>query len=109
MIFLKDSVHLVGPDSGQLHPTLEAALSDVERLFKQYNSPTVITSAWDGKHSTKSLHYKGRAVDLRIWYLDDAELFAEALQGHLDHTWGHIFDIVFEPDHIHLEYDPRRA
>ena len=49
MIFLKDGVELVGPDGAQLHPTLEAALSDVERLFKQYNSPTVITSGWDGK------------------------------------------------------------
>ncbi len=107
MIFLKDGVELVGPQGIRLHRTLEEAFDDVEGLYEQYNSPCVITSAWDGKHSRKSLHYKGRAVDLRTWYLADAELFADALGDHLDRVYGPIFDVVFEPDHIHLEYDPR--
>ncbi|KKM19398.1 hypothetical protein LCGC14_1656110, partial [marine sediment metagenome] len=93
----------------QLHPILEVALTDIEYLFKQYNSPTVITSGWDGNHMPDSLHYKGKAIDLRIWYLDNAEFFAEALQIHLDRIYGHVFDSIFEPDHIHLEYDPRHA
>ena len=107
MIFLKDGVELVGGGGQTLYPTLLDALHDVDRLFEQHSSPCVITSAWDGKHSTKSLHYEGKAVDLRTWYLKDSELFAQALQDHLNRIYARTFDVVFEPDHIHLEYDPR--
>lgn len=107
MIFLKDGVELLGSEGQQLHPDLVEALEDIENIFVQYNSPCVITSAWDGKHSVKSLHYVGKAIDLRTWYLRDAEFFAEALQHHLDSIFGDFFDVVFEPDHIHLEYDPK--
>jgi hypothetical protein len=108
MIFLKDGVELQGPDGENLHPALEGALTDVKQLFNQHNSPCVITSAWDGEHSVKTLHHKGRAVDLRIWHLADPELFAERLQEILDRRYGPVFDCVLEPDHIHLEYDPKR-
>ena len=109
MIFLKDGVELVGPEGQQLHPTLLDALKDVERLFSQYNSRTVITSAWDGKHSTNSLHYAGRAVDLRVWYLKPnvRKTFTASLKRYITRKYGPIFDVIFEGDHIHLELDPK--
>lgn len=64
----------------------------------------VVTSCNDGKHSRKSKHYRGDAFDIRIWTLPEdariiaAERIADAL--------GRDFDVVFENDHIHVEYDP---
>ncbi len=108
MIFLKNGVQLVGKGGVNLHLELVDALDDVLSIFAQYNSPTVITSAWDGKHSPQSLHYAGRAIDLRTWYLDDAEATAASLHRLLNRHYGPVFDVVWEPDHIHLEYDPKR-
>ncbi len=107
MIYLKEGVKIVDLTGALLHNELTEALVDVEDIFGQHNSPTVITSAWDGKHSANSLHYVGRAVDLRTWYLNDAEETAELLQRLLNRRYGPAFDVVWESDHIHLEYDPR--
>lgn len=62
-----------------------------------------ITSARDGKHKTNSLHYTGKAFDLRTKDVPDAVAMREVLQQRL----GHDFDVILEPDHIHVEYDPR--
>ncbi len=65
-----------------------------------------------------SLHPEGRAMDIRVWYLDSPQnqhAFAEELQKRL----GEDFDVVVEgpasrvefyrnrPPHIHVEYDPK--
>lgn len=64
----------------------------------------VITSTRDGTHRSDSLHYEGKAIDLRTYDMPpgrDAEIVRE-----LKSALGNDFDIVLEYDHIHLEYDP---
>lgn len=69
---------------------------------------TVITSGNDGEHMEGSLHYAGRAVDLRT-----QDMSADACM-----TWARRvrvllaaqgFDVVleFRPPHLHIEYDPK--
>jgi len=66
----------------------------------------VVTSVADGKHGTNSLHYKGRAFDLRTRDIPIAirpTLFAD-LCARL-RPLG--FDVIDEEDHFHCEYDPK--
>jgi hypothetical protein len=66
----------------------------------------VVTSVRDGQHSAHSLHYRGLAADLRT----------RGIRTHLRDAWlsmvqrrlGFLgFDVVLEPDHIHVEFDPK--
>lgn len=64
-----------------------------------------ITSVSDGTHKPNSLHYKGRAADLRTRDLapSDRALFANVLRDALGAEW----DVVVEDDHVHMEWDPK--
>lgn len=64
------------------------------------------TSIVDGKHSAKSLHYVGLAVDLRTWYIPKKELEDFAVQLRTD--LGPDYDVVVEKTHIHIEFQPTR-
>jgi len=69
-----------------------------------------ITSAADGKHMAKSLHYVNRAFDVRIRNIvgdidAEAALWCERLRS----TLGKDYDVVLEGDHIHIEFDPKEA
>lgn len=82
----------------------------VEALFiademhrRETTKELVITSLNDGRHMKNSLHYSGKAADLRTWHIDDVNLFA----AELSQAIGKDFDVVVESDHIHLEYDPK--
>jgi len=68
--------------------------------------PFEVTSINDGKHMPGSLHYSGRAADLRTAHLSGSEArgWAELLRLRLA---GLGFDIVLESDHLHIEYDPK--
>lgn len=63
-----------------------------------------VTSGRGGKHSLRSFHYLGLAVDLRRRDLSVDQVIAifAALQVRL----GENFDIVLEDDHFHIEYQP---
>lgn len=87
-----------------LNSRLVSAIFLADRLHRQETGKElVITSLNDGKHKKDSLHYSGKAADLRIWELQDPSLFCAELAQAL----GDDFDVVLERDHIHLEYDPR--
>lgn len=71
----------------------------------------VVTSVRDGKHMKGSLHYKGKAIDLRT---RDPKREAKAkLTEELQRRLGKDYDVIFEPtkgertERIHLEYDPK--
>ena len=74
----------------------------------------VITSGNDGKHGVDSYHYKNLAWDLRIWGMSEteAEQVANALRrelGGLHHAFQVVYGDAKHKDHIHVEYDLKRA
>ena len=50
-----------------------------------------------------SLHYKGCAVDIRSRDMLNPLLVSQGLNNIL----GPDFDVIFEGDHIHIEYDKK--
>lgn len=87
-----------------IQPELVLAAVVIDRLFHTNGLPElVITSGVDGKHSKNSLHYVGRAWDIRSWYIDDKETFAQKLRESLTEE----FDVVVEKTHVHVEFDPK--
>lgn len=65
----------------------------------------VITSVLDGIHSNNSLHYVGRAFDIRVWIYTEYQI--KMLMLELKKVLGNGYDIIFEEDHIHIEFDPK--
>lgn len=108
------------------HPTLTAFLFDVDELYRVWEDEVVITSGSENiVHSTKtSLHHATpcQAADVRSW-------------SHITHQRGIVpvpsvqmlqikaarnrfciindipaewIEIILEPTHIHIEYQPKR-
>ena len=68
-----------------------------------------VTSANDSKHSDKSLHYKGNALDFRTHDFTANKLY---LVKEVKDSLGIHFDVVLEAigtpnEHMHVEYDPK--
>ena len=64
----------------------------------------IITSTTDGRHMRGSKHYKGLAVDLRT-----RDLPLDVQKSYyfcLNYALRKLCDVVFESDHIHVEYSP---
>ncbi len=94
-----------------LAPQLVLALFIAEQVYAQFDREITITSCNDSEHSETSLHYSGNAVDLRtqnpingIKYFEDANEVVRRIKDRLNGD----FDVMFEGDHIHLEYQPRK-
>lgn len=93
-----------------LSPQMVLAAMVVAAVCDQFNVPCCITSANDSRHSDRSLHYKGKALDFRTKYpeLDGKEeIFKSAVASRL----GIEFDVVLEGvgtdnEHLHVEFDP---
>lgn len=64
----------------------------------------ITTSGNDREHSAESLHYKGLAIDVRTGDLEYGEV--TRLISELNSELGDSWDVVREPTHIHIEYDP---
>ena len=70
------------------------------------NRDVEITSIVDGQHSAiHSAHYQGLAFDMRIWYLPDVMDYVGLLQQKL----GSDYQVIFETNHIHVEFQPTRG
>lgn len=105
----------LAPEMDRVLPLIELAHEDAgigartddqgQRFFGAY-----ITSGRDGLHKAGSLHYVGRAIDLRTRDLTDAE--GDALVTALRWRLPRQYDVVDErtkagAPHIHVEYDPK--
>ena len=85
-----------------------------EQVHAELGFHMCITSLNDSNHAVDSYHYSGNAFDSRIRqgaYINDtryptaaeAEKIIEIAKGRL----GPAFDVIFEKDHIHWEYNAR--
>ena len=86
-----------------LHPIFRGVLPYLERVCTQYEVDLVITCGLDGTHSAGSLHYYGRAIDIRIRDLTitQQENFFYEIQRELDL----FFDVLLHKTHIHIEFN----
>jgi hypothetical protein len=84
------------------------ALQIAEHIWWQHGETTlVVTSANDGAHRAGSLHYEGRAVDLRTKTLPQAQRQAavEALARALGGEFVVLFESVGDADeHCHVHW-----
>lgn len=84
---------------------IAALLSDTYR-----RGELVVTSLVDGVHMKGSLHYQGRAADLRTVGYSDGEntSFYNSMRYYLKPLG---YDVVLEtsPPHVHVEYDPKEG
>ena len=97
---LKPGVRIQG-----VRPEVAFVMPHIYAVATKWLGGCTVTSCVEGKHSRGSLHYAGCAIDLRTRdakpeWIDNALI---ALKGGL----GDDFDVVREPDHIHIEYQPK--
>lgn len=100
---IKKGVSVIG-----LQPEILLGLIVCREVFLARKIPLTLTSGTDGQHGNNSLHYKGRAVDLRLpsRYSIEDEIDLSILVECRE-ALGEQYDIVLESDHIHLEFDPK--
>lgn len=90
----------------RINSWLEDAFPTIDAISREIvGRDAMVTSARDGIHSSNSLHYQGRAIDLRIRDIADASL-KWRYRDRLAEALGEDFDVVMETDHIHVELDP---
>lgn len=89
-----------------INPEIMIALFIAAHQYNEVGVEMVWTSGRDGKHSNKSKHYRGDAVDLRIWNLPD-DVSPKEMAQRIRSKLNHHYDVVLEKTHIHIEYDPR--
>jgi hypothetical protein len=101
---LKPGVMVAG-----VQPEIMLGIMAAHTVYEGLGVELVITSVLDGKHSSRSLHYKGQAIDIRTREMthNTAKRACELIKKALPDD----FDVVLEKDHIHLEYDvkPRKT
>ena len=93
-----------------LHPALILALLRADAIFASYSQDCWVTSINDSTHMLGSLHYQGRAVDLRVHHLPD-EAARVTVTNTLRSALGPQFTVLYEApgtpnSHIHVELDP---
>ena len=83
----------------------EDAVTETALVYKELGALNLwITSIADGKHMEKSKHFDlplANAFDIRIWNL------LKAIGRIISKRLGPDYDVVFEGDHFHIEYDPK--
>ncbi len=91
-----------------LHHRLIEALFIADSVWRDHGQELVITSLSEptARHSRTSLHYAGAAADLRTRYFTAGEksVACDELRARL----GDDYDVVEEPTHGHLEWQPKR-
>lgn len=94
-----------------LCPQMALGAVIVAAVFERFGAECVVTSGNDSRHSERSLHYKGRAMDFRTKFesLNGRE---QALRDAVKEALGDEFDVVIEAigttnEHLHVEWDPK--
>jgi hypothetical protein len=86
-----------------MRPEIAAALA----VLSTVKQDAVVTSVTDGTHSKGSLHYAGAAFDVRTRELNPDQV--DVLAAELEVALTDEFDVVVEPTHIHVEFQPKEA
>jgi hypothetical protein len=101
MLSIKKGVKLTG-----IKPEIVIADIIMDQVYTQYGiQECEVTSGVDGVHMKGSKHYTGEAHDYKTKHMPDniAVLITEVAQKRL----GENYDVIFETNHIHCEFDPK--
>lgn len=113
-----ESVNIQG-----LQVEMQPVLKHAEEVWKEIlGVEATITSGCEAvdsnfklTHSVGSLHYYGYAVDLRTWADDIGTQVSSKVRSELVNLLfsrlrnvSQYYDVISEPDHIHVEYDVLR-
>ncbi|MBA7494469.1 hypothetical protein ES702_05045 [subsurface metagenome] len=91
-----------GVDISRLNREIRRALQITYHLLAIQNFSFIVTSTYEGNHSSGSLYYTNDAFDFTTTFTDVKKLFKD-----LRFSLGPDFNVVDEVDHIHVEYDPK--
>lgn len=94
----------IGVYPAQLQTETLFAMLLCEDVLKSTGHDLIITSISDGLHKKDSLHYDGFAFDLRINHLRG--ISSCELRDRLQRALPFVYQVILEPSHIHVEYDP---
>ena len=95
---LKHGVSVAG-----VRPEIVLAMQVAENVLRGFGAELTVTSCLEGRHRRNSLHYAGLAFDLRT---RDLEVDPSEVTARLREALGPEFDVVLEPTHIHVEFQP---
>jgi hypothetical protein len=92
----------------RIRPEILRACADIHSLMEATGQFT-ITAGLDGKHKVGSLHYVGKAVDIRSKHITDPVMKKRVL-SEIKNILGKDYDCILEcegeaNEHYHLEYD----
>jgi len=86
---------------------IEYAMPIADKICATFGVEPIATSIMDGTHKVGSLHYLGRAFDLRTRDIVPAR--REAFRAALRRALGPEYDVVLEDTHIHIEHDAKTS
>jgi hypothetical protein len=100
-----------GASLSKLRPQMLIAIQIAHEVYLERGSQEmVITSGDDSKHRPGSLHYEGKAVDLRTLNLLMDDAMKAAIADSIQRRLGDQYRCAFEPttptrtEHIHAEF-----
>jgi len=96
-----------GVDLRGLQPQMAVAYTICSTIYARYGTRCVITSGSDGTHGPNSLHYVGKALDLRTHTLPGIQV--PLVFKEIQEALGEQFDCINEPTHVHIEFDPKES
>ena len=82
-------------------PQLVIGLIVAQHVYDSFGITLVVTSVYDGSHSVRGLHPRGRAADLRTRHFPD-ELTVETVVTRLKQSLPEGFDVIEEKDSNHI-------
>lgn len=94
-----------GVDLRGLSPQMAIAYTIACGIYVSHGKRCRITSGVEGKHGHNSLHYKGQALDLGT--RDYQDQLKVTIRDEMKEALGDQFDVVLEPTHLHVEFDPK--
>ena len=94
-----------GTNVNGLKPEIVLIFPVVESVYKEYGAEAVLTSGVDSKHGDHSHHYKGLATDWRTRNVE--KQFHTSLTKRLRDSLSEQYQVVYERNHIHIEFDPK--
>lgn len=99
-----------GVDINGLQAVMWRAAADVAEVYEEFGLPCIITSALDGRHSAKSFHYVGLALDFRTHVIPKGT--EQAVADRVVQKLGPKFDVILEAldtpnEHLHVEFDEK--